>query len=475
VLHALTVGLTGVGVGSVTADQGDIDCRKAAGTCSADIEEGTSVTLTATPDDGYVFLGWLSGPCSGGGTCTVTMSKAQSVKAAFALVTFVSTGKLDNSDEVTTGPVFNVFVAKTDGTGRTPLTGLASGNMFDGAAGPKWSPDGEQVVFQASGVDTIEDISTTNIWVAGGDGITLKSLTKSTFGGQNVTANWSPDGSRIVFCSDRKLDGTDAFNDNQILNIWLMNSDGSDPHPLTDMKSANAYNCFPQWSTDGSKIFFEARRDLDGTDHAALAHTTNIWSMNPDGSGLQPATNLTTDNIFQDITDVSHDGSRVIFRSERALDGSDQKNPNAGLNLWIVNADGSNLTRLTNLSYFDATASGGTFSHDESQIFFNSDGNLDGTDNPGPNLARNIWVMNADGSDPKPLTTLTAANIISFGNNLSADGSQILFSSTRDLSGDDVDGSVTSANIWKMNSDGTGQQPITEFTHASNSDGRWSY
>jgi hypothetical protein len=43
------------------------------------------VTLTATPDAGFSFSGW-SGACSGTGTCSLTMSTAQSVTATFAAI-----------------------------------------------------------------------------------------------------------------------------------------------------------------------------------------------------------------------------------------------------------------------------------------------------------------------------------------------------------------------------------------------------
>ncbi|MFT5194707.1 MAG: hypothetical protein ACI9EW_003213 [Cellvibrionaceae bacterium] len=55
--------------------------------CTADCNEsyplGSVITLTAIPDDGYLFTGW-SGGCSGIGVCVVTMSADRSIKASFA-------------------------------------------------------------------------------------------------------------------------------------------------------------------------------------------------------------------------------------------------------------------------------------------------------------------------------------------------------------------------------------------------------
>lgn len=52
-------------------------------TCSASLGASTTVTLTASAAAGSSFTGW-SGPCSGTGTCTVTMDVAKSVTATFS-------------------------------------------------------------------------------------------------------------------------------------------------------------------------------------------------------------------------------------------------------------------------------------------------------------------------------------------------------------------------------------------------------
>ena len=80
--HTLSVTKTGSGSGTVTSSPAGINCG---GDCSHSYNEGTSVTLTATPAAGSSFAGW-SDACSGTGACTVTMSTSRPVTAAFALV-----------------------------------------------------------------------------------------------------------------------------------------------------------------------------------------------------------------------------------------------------------------------------------------------------------------------------------------------------------------------------------------------------
>ncbi len=77
--YALAVTKTGSGTGTVTSNLGGITCGA---TCSATLDYGTNVILTATASSGSVFAGW-SGACSSTGACSVTMTAAQAVTATF--------------------------------------------------------------------------------------------------------------------------------------------------------------------------------------------------------------------------------------------------------------------------------------------------------------------------------------------------------------------------------------------------------
>ncbi len=73
----------GDGAGQVSLDLGRGQC---ADSCELALEADRAVTLIATPGYGARFVGW-SGGCSGTATCTLTMSAARQVTAAFAWVT----------------------------------------------------------------------------------------------------------------------------------------------------------------------------------------------------------------------------------------------------------------------------------------------------------------------------------------------------------------------------------------------------
>ncbi|MDM8526239.1 DUF4114 domain-containing protein [Desulfococcaceae bacterium HSG8] len=85
----LTVNANGTGIGTVTSTAPDaaINCGEA---CSASYNEGTTVTLSATPDENSTFVGW-SGECTGTGDCQVTMDEAKTLTATFAKVYTVTT------------------------------------------------------------------------------------------------------------------------------------------------------------------------------------------------------------------------------------------------------------------------------------------------------------------------------------------------------------------------------------------------
>ena len=81
--YPLTVSRTGPGL--VTADSGGIFCG---GACAANYAAGTTVTLTATPNDGAQFTAW-SGACTGAlPTCTTTLDAVKNVGATFVIQSY---------------------------------------------------------------------------------------------------------------------------------------------------------------------------------------------------------------------------------------------------------------------------------------------------------------------------------------------------------------------------------------------------
>ena len=74
----------GTGSGTVAGTPGNITkCEPSGDGCFGSFSAGTDVTLTATPDTGYIFAGWSGADCSGTATCSITVNSNTSVTATF--------------------------------------------------------------------------------------------------------------------------------------------------------------------------------------------------------------------------------------------------------------------------------------------------------------------------------------------------------------------------------------------------------
>ncbi len=77
--QVLTTTLSGSGSGSVSSSTPGISCP---GSCQAEFNSGTNITLVATAAVGSTFVGW-SGACTGSDTCKVNLGAAATVNAQF--------------------------------------------------------------------------------------------------------------------------------------------------------------------------------------------------------------------------------------------------------------------------------------------------------------------------------------------------------------------------------------------------------
>jgi TolB protein len=120
-------------------------------------------------------------------------------------------------------------------------------------------------------------------------------------------------------------------------------------------------NWSPSFAPDGQKLAFVSSREGDW----------DIYTMNVDGSNVQ----VLAAHPAQDWAPAwSPDGRFIAFTSRRseAAGGTELEQPD----IWLVEADGSNLARLTNDPAIDAQPG---WSSDSRRIVFtsNRDGNLE--------------------------------------------------------------------------------------------------
>ena len=136
---ALIVTKAGNGTGTVTSNDGNINCGVS---CIEVVASGTQVTLTASAGPNSNFAGWSGGGCGGTGMCTVTVTAATQVTAIFTVPTFSlgvvrtgnGSGTVTSSDgNINCGPTCSETVAS--GT-QVTFTATSAGNSnFAGWSG----------------------------------------------------------------------------------------------------------------------------------------------------------------------------------------------------------------------------------------------------------------------------------------------------------------------------------------------------
>jgi Tol biopolymer transport system component len=178
-----------------------------------------------------------------------------------------------------------------------------------------------------------------DIYTVDRDGKNLQRLTN--YGTYTAEGILSPDGTRIVFTSLKDGD----------LDIYTMNVDGSDVRRLT---TTPGYDGGPWWSPDGTKIVYRAWHPEPGPELDAYRdllsrkmirpNRMELWVMNADGSDQRQITKLGGANFGPSWTP---DGRRIIF-------SSNHKNPRSrNFDLYLVNLDGTGLEQVTFNKEFD--------------------------------------------------------------------------------------------------------------------------
>jgi Tol biopolymer transport system component len=450
----LTVTILGVGAGSVSSDVGGITCANTGGTCTAELAPDTSVTLTAAAAAGYVFAGWRGAGCHGTAPCALTLSQSLAVEAVFAMPTFQSRRAVDGSDAASPHNDFNVWTVRTDGTGLQALTTITAASVFSN--GQTWSPDGSHIAMSSNRALDGSDAGNTsivasNVWVIDGDGMHLTALTQQTSSMQPaMVPAWSRDGTKIAYLQTLPVNA---------VQLWVMNADGSDAHVVVATQGGTTIST-PVWSPDGTRLAFSSTLALDGSPTSAPISAFNIWVVGADGNNLVDVTATTAAGAHSLGPVWSPDNLRLAFYSLRAIDGSDAKqNTN---NVWTANPGGGGLVTVTN--YTTASAASPDWSPDGTQLVYASNGASNGTDTV---VTQNIWVASPGGSDAIALAPITALGTSQSGPTWSPDGGTIMFHSQRALDGSDAKAASGVFNLWLMSSDGSNPRAITTGTAAA--------
>ncbi|WP_375751169.1 hypothetical protein [Vibrio sp. HN007] len=171
----------------------------------------------------------------------------------------------------------------SDGSGKVvqQLTNNASEDYL-----ASWSPNGSEIVFTSN-----RDNGDSEIYVMNADG--SNQINISNRRGHDANAVWSPDGEQIVFCSDRE--GS--------INLYIVDKKGKNLRRLTDVEVEAGH---PTWSPDGQWIaYFEFDRN----------QKSNVVLISADGAKTMRVTDKP--KLEGTSIDWSPDSKKIVYDSRR--------------------------------------------------------------------------------------------------------------------------------------------------------------
>ena len=311
--------------------------------------------------------------------------------------------------------------------------GGAPRQLTDTGVRPTWSPDGSLIAFQSAAAGVISSSRTmppSTIWIVPLNGGTPKQITRpgSPSGGHS-SPSWSVDGKRIAF----------EVSDYLSVAVWSTDVAGTNPKKIIAGSQ-------PSYSGDGRYIYF-----MSGD--RAESELTRM-RLSPSGDLIGEPTMVLQAGagaVFGEFA-ISRDGKRLLYRVDRtvsnlrtislspigepvgpsAVFASDTSSRNSvprfspngrkivlnrwrttmSVDIWVADADGKNLTQLTNNPGVDSQAS---WLPGEDKLVFLSD--RDSTH-------LRLWTISLTTAKQEPLLDLGEG--VQFAT-LSPDGKQVAY------------------------------------------------
>ncbi|HUE83321.1 MAG TPA: protein kinase [Pyrinomonadaceae bacterium] len=304
---------------------------------------------------------------------------------------------------------------------QVPVLGGAAKKILNDVSQPiSISPDGKQIAFGRFHLTGTED----ELFLANIDGTNERRLitVKEPEWLSGASATWSPDGKMLAvgYGSSGMTPATISVADGKVKSItsrhWV-------------------YVGRVEWFSDGSGLAFTARDQVLGS--------LQIWQVSYPQGEVRRITNDLSSYGFYSLAHVADSSALVSVQDDPAS------------NIWITPVgDGSRASAVTTR---------GNVQEGHYNVAWTPQGNVVYDSNT--NSKASIWIVGADGSDPKPLTD---SSVDDFAPEVSPDGSYIVFSSTR----------KGTPQAFRADIDGTNPKQLTYgqggvATCSISPDGRW--
>jgi Tol biopolymer transport system component len=271
----------------------------------------------------------------------------------------------------------------------------------------------------------------------------LKDIRQLTFGGENAEGYFSPDGTKLIFQATPPGAGCDQQ--------YTMDLATGETKLVSTGKGRTTcgYYRWPQGdrivyaTTEGAGPECPVRPDMSKGYVWPVYPSFDIVEANLDGSNPR---RITTTNGYDAEMTWCHRGGKMVFTSMR--DGD--------LDLYEMDEAG-NVRRLTSMPGYDG---GAFYNADCTEIVWRANHPTGAAlDEYQSLLAKNLvkplhmelWIMNADGTNQRPITSNGAANFCPY---FTLDGKRIIFASNVNAQGFQFD-------LWMVGKNGDGLERIT--------------
>lgn len=200
--------------------------------------------------------------------------------------------------------------------------------------------------------------------------------------GRGAEFYFSPDGTHLI--GNAKRDGDASFQ------VYTLKIDGTEIHRINDHGDDACSFFFP----DGKRIIWTSTKDhpelakSNYSDPSDYPQGAELYTSKLDGSDVK---RLTSNSVYDAEVSVAPNGQWILFGSQRS----------GKMELWKMNADGSNPVQLTHLDDWEP---GGSFLFpDGKTIIFRAWRTADSKAKKHP-LPMTLFTINADGTGLRQLT-----------------------------------------------------------------------